>query len=136
MSVRVKINAQHNPAALKKKEIRSLHPLYPLLLLILKARLCLPFKSSLSYFHEPIPSPPPPPRSMQTPTQQPFAVYFSSSPIASAIICLFHFSLAELIGHVCTVASGPDIIAGQIARRLAPDQPRLSCAQTAVDWKA
>lgn len=31
---------------------------------------------------------------------------------------------------------GPDIIAGQIARRLASDLSQLSCTQTPADWKA
>ncbi|CAJ1060773.1 Hypothetical predicted protein [Xyrichtys novacula] len=61
---------------------------------------------------------------------------FSSSPISSAIIPFFHFSLAQLIGHVCTVTWGPDIIAGQILRRLASDLSQLSCTQTPADWKA
>lgn len=134
MSVSMKINAKHDHTALEKKEIRSFTPSPPppsprFQSQALPPFLIIPFL--FPWYH---------PQLFREPhkhlPQHPFAVYFSSSPISSAIICLFHFSLAELIGRVCTVTSGPDIIAGQIARRLAADQARLSCAQTAVNWKA
>lgn len=133
MSVSMKSNAKHDRTALKKKEICSFTPYFSLFPKPGSASLCnYPFLISM----RPSPALPPLPRSPQTPPQHPFPIYFSSSPISSAIICLFHFSLAELIGRICTVTSGPDIIAGQIARCLAPDQIQLSCAQTAVNWKA
>ena len=62
----------------------------------------------------------------------------SCSAISSAIIPLFCSGLAQLIGCVCSATWGPDIIAGQIARCLASDLSRLSCAaaQTQANWKA
>lgn len=137
MSVSMKINAKHDRTALKKKEIRSFTPTVPppssqFQSQALPAFLIIPFLFPLDHpqlfplFWNHLKHLP----------HHTLAIYFSSSPISSAIICLFHFSLAELIGCVCTVTSGPDIIAGQIVRRLALDQTRLSCAQTAVNWKA
>lgn len=63
---------------------------------------------------------------------------FSSSPISSALIPFFFLSLGaevRLIGHVCAMTRGPDIIVGQIVCRLASGLSRLSNMQTATDWK-
>lgn len=116
----------------KKRNLPPLHPPYPLLPLISKAKLCLPLFCLIPYRRSltlPLTSSPQHPRTRSLST-------FSPSPFFPAIIPLFHFSLAQLIGHVCTVTWGPDIIAGQIARRLASDLSQLSCTQTPADWKA
>lgn len=133
MSVRRRINAKHDHSYGGKKKISApLYPPYPLLPLISKARHCLPF--ILCYSPQTIPHSPPLTSSRHPHTRS--LSTFSSCPISSAIIPLFHLGLAQLIGHVCTVTWGPDIIAGQIVRRLASDLSQLSCAQTPADWKA
>lgn len=75
------------------------------------------------------------PRSPPTPLP---LTLFSSSPISSALIPFFFLSRGaevQLIGHVCAVTQGPDIIVGQIVCRLASGLSRLSNMQTATDWK-
>lgn len=120
MSVRKRINGKHGSYSGREKR-----------------RNPLPLPQSLSvplFSPSPCRLPPitPPMGSSLTPAQPILCLLFSSSPI----ILLFHFSLAQLIGHVCTMTWGPDIIAGQIARRLASDLSQLSCTQTPADWKA
>lgn len=75
------------------------------------------------------------PRSPPTPLP---LTLFSSSPISSALIPFFFLSLGaevQLIGHVCAMTQGPDIIVGQIVCRLASGLSRLSNMQSATDWK-
>ena len=131
MSVRTGINAKHDHTVTEKKRnplpytlLTHSCPSFPKRVSVSLYSLLFPTDyPSISRFYE-LPTPPPTPST------------FSSCPISSAIIPLFHFSWAQLIGHVCTVTWGPDIIAGQIARRLASDLSQLSCAQTPADWKA
>lgn len=120
MSVRKRINGKHGSYSGREKRRNPLP---------------LPLSLSVPLFSpSPCRLPPitPPMGSPLTPAQPILCLLFSSSPI----ILLFHFSLAQLIGHVCTMTWGPDIIAGQIARRLASDLSQLSCTQTPADWKA
>lgn len=121
MSVRKRINGKHGSYSGREKRRNPLP---------LPLRVCLSLYSRLVPADY-LPSPPPMGSSL-TPAQPILCLLFSSSPI----ILLFHFSLAQLIGHVCTMTWGPDIIAGQIARRLASDLSQLSCTQTPADWKA
>lgn len=65
------------------------------------------------------------------PTPHPLTL-FPSSPISSALIPFFFLSRGaevRLIGHVCGVTRGPDIIVGQIVCRLASGLSRLSNRQ-------